>query len=553
VITSRTSWLHETFAGLIEQLRWSYLPPLMVYLAYGISGLTSIVGTFFVKEYLDLSAAFLAGLGFWAGIPWALKMPVGHLVDVIWKWKGALVYLGALLVAASLLIMYGLIAHTAALTAIMPAANWFVLSVILSPTGFVLQDAVADAMTVEAVPVLDADGTPFSEDETKAMHTTMQMLGRFALIGGIALVAIVNITMFEGVETMGQAEKAKIYADIHLIALAVPVISVAGVILGGIMLRRRARELVAAGVDRDEVDAMLFRPDGEASPNWWIFGGSFAFAAFTISVGLYGSDLFERFGFGLADFSQELVFVCSMAIVCFLIARLLPELAPPQRLALIGTATIVFFFRAVPGPGPGATWFEIDMLGFDQQFISVLTLLSALLALVGMVVLRPLMATRSIAYIVALLTVFAGILSLPNIGLYYGIHEWTAPLTGGVVDARFIAILDTAIESPLAQVSMIPMLAWIARNAPPHLKATFFAVMASFVNLALSARSMGTKYVNEIFVVTREVRDRTTGEIQIPADYSQLGHLLIVVGILTVAIPLTAIVVVQASRFRTRD
>ena len=56
----------------------------MIYLAAGISGLTGIVGTFFVKDYLNLSAAFLAGLGFWAGIPWALKMPLGHLVDLIW-------------------------------------------------------------------------------------------------------------------------------------------------------------------------------------------------------------------------------------------------------------------------------------------------------------------------------------------------------------------------------------------------------------------------------------------------------------------------------------
>ncbi|UUX50791.1 hypothetical protein NUH88_03605 [Nisaea acidiphila] len=541
-ITSRTGWLHETFAGLIEQMRWSYLPPLMVYLAYGISGLTSIVGTFFVKEYLDLSAAFLAGLGFWAGIPWALKMPVGHLVDIIWKWKGSLVYLGAALIAASLLIMYGLIAHTVAMTAIFPATVWFVISTLLAPMGFVLQDAVADAMTVEAVPALDEDGEPFAEDEIKAMHTTMQMLGRFALIGGIALVAVINITMFDGVELMSESEKAVIYADIHLIALAVPAISIAGVILGGGMLRRRAKELVAAGVDPHEVDAMLFRPDGEATPNWWIFGGSLAFGVFTVSIGLSG-----------LAYSQEIVFAGSMAIVCFLISRLLPELAPAQRLALIGTSTIVFFFRAVPGPGPGATWFEIDMLGFDQQFISVLTLISAALALVGMVVLRPLMASRSIAYIVALLTVFAGVLSLPNIGLYYGLHEWTAPLTGGVVDARFIAILDTAIESPLAQVSMIPMLAWIARNAPSHLKATFFAVMASFVNLALSARAMGTKYVNEIFLVTREVKDRTTGEITVPADYSELGMLLIVVAALTVIVPLAAIFVIQSGRFRTRD
>ena len=65
----------------------------MVYMAAGISGLTGIVGTFFVKDYLGLSAAFLAALGFWAGVPWALKMPLGHLVDLIWVVLFALLYL----------------------------------------------------------------------------------------------------------------------------------------------------------------------------------------------------------------------------------------------------------------------------------------------------------------------------------------------------------------------------------------------------------------------------------------------------------------------------
>ena len=55
--------IHTLFTGLVElpqQMRWTYLPPLMVYLAAGISGLTAIVGTFFIKDYLNLSAAFLA-------------------------------------------------------------------------------------------------------------------------------------------------------------------------------------------------------------------------------------------------------------------------------------------------------------------------------------------------------------------------------------------------------------------------------------------------------------------------------------------------------------
>ena len=105
-------FIDSTLIDLGRQFKWTYLPPLMIYLAAGISGLTGIVGTFFVKDYLNLSAAFLAGLGFWAGIAWALKMPVGHLVDLIWNKKNYMVFVGASLISLSLIIMYGLIIHT---------------------------------------------------------------------------------------------------------------------------------------------------------------------------------------------------------------------------------------------------------------------------------------------------------------------------------------------------------------------------------------------------------------------------------------------------------
>ena len=101
-------WLDANILALGREMRLSYLPPLMVYAAAGISGLTSIVGTFYVKERLGLSAEFLAALGFWMMLPWALKMPLGHLVDLMWRWKSLLVYMGAGLITLSLLIMIGL-------------------------------------------------------------------------------------------------------------------------------------------------------------------------------------------------------------------------------------------------------------------------------------------------------------------------------------------------------------------------------------------------------------------------------------------------------------
>ncbi len=329
-------WIDRHIIDLARQVRLSYLPPLLVYLAAGISGLTGIVGTFFVKDYLGLSAEFLAMLGFWAGLPWALKMPMGHLVDLFWRWK----------------------------------------------------------------------------------------------------------------------------------------------------------------------------------------------------------------------FIQEIVFAGSMAIVLFLMTRLLKELSPRARRTLVGTAVVIFVFRALPGPGAGATWWQIDALGFDQQFISLLSLIGGGLALLGMVIFRRFMAERSIAYVVGFLTIVGFVLSLPVIGMYYGIHEWTATLTNGVVDARFIAIVDTALESPLGQVAMIPMLAWIANSAPPHLKATFFAVMASFTNLALSLSSLCTKYLNKLFTVGREILDPMTGQITVPADYSELGTLLITVTCLALLLPMLTILLVNRTPSR---
>ena len=226
-----------------------------------------------------------------------------------------------------------------------------------------------------------------------------------------------------------------------------------------------------------------------------------------------------------------------------------------DRTTLVGDTEavriIIFVFRATPLAGPGYTWFEIDELGFDQQFLSVLSLIGSVLTLIGMIVLRPMMARRSIAFVIVLLTILGSILLLPNLGLYYGLHEWTAARTGGVVDAHFIAIVDTMIESPLGQIAMIPLLAWIAKNAPPHLKATFFAVMASFTNLALSASSLGTRYINEIYTITREVKDRLTDTIKTAADYSELGWLLITVGLIGLLVPLLTVVFVQQSQLRT--
>jgi hypothetical protein len=480
----------------------------MVYAAYGVSGLTGIVGTFFVKDYLDLSPAFLAGLLFWAGIPWALKMPVGHLVDLIWRWKALLVWLGASMIAASLLIMIGLISYTQDMAAVMTLGQWYVVAALLAPTGYMIQDSVADAMTVEAVPRVDEHGKPYDEATRKAMHTTMQTLGRVALIGGLALVAAANIYIFHGTENLGREAKSVLYANVYTAALCIPVISVLGVILHRFLKHERAV------VEKTR-------------PNWAVLGGSMVFVAITLAVGVGG-----------VPHAQEIIFCGSLAIILFLLWRLARELEPAARNALVATALVLFLYRAVPLTGEGATWWMIDVLKFDESFLAQLSLLTYVLTLVGMFALRGFMARNSIATIVVVLSVAGALLALPSIGMFYGLHEWTAARTGGLVDARVITMFNTALESPLGQIAMIPMLAWIANSAPAHLKATYFAVMASFSNLALAASQLGTVYLNRAFEVKR-------------GDYSELGELMIVVAVLTLLLPVVTVAAIRLLNLRT--
>jgi len=533
------NWLDRNILALGREMRLSYLPPLMVYMAAGISGLTGIVGTFFVKDYLGLSAAFLAALGFWAGVPWALKMPLGHLVDLIWRWKSALVFLGAGMIAASLSIMIGLLGDREAMAAVLPPGSWYVASVLLGVVGYVLQDVVADAMTVEAVPRVDDQGNPVDPAQRKLMNTTMQTLGRVAIIGGSVFVAVINLYLFSGVGKLDEAQKIAIYRQIYLMAMCIPAISVTGVLIAMVIRRRDAQRLLAQGRSAAEIDVLLSGRSETTSPNWWILGGSAVFVAFTLGM-----------GFSNISFNQEIIFAGSFGIIAFLLVRLTRELEPETRATLLGTVIVIFVFRAIPGPGEGITWWFIDELKFDQHFISVLSLIGSVLTLLGMFIFRRFMADHTIAYVVGFLTVLGGCLSLPYVGMYFGLHHWTAAMTGGVVDARFIALVNTALESPLGQIAMIPMLAWIANSAPAKLKATYFAVMASFTNLALSASSLGTKYLNQIYTVSREVKDKT-GAVTVPADYSQLGELLIVQLVIAVALPFTAILLIRMMRLRS--
>jgi len=507
---------NRDFLGIFREFRWSYLPPLMVYFAAGVSGFTGIIEAFYVKESLGLSASFLAALGFWAGLPWALKMPVGHLVDLFWRLKSFFVYLGAALMAASLLIMVGLTGDPNGMALMMPLETWYILSALLSPVGFMFQDVVADAMTVEAVPPVEQDGTAVPLEELRRRHVTMQTLGRIAIVGGVALTSGVG----------GWLADVFSYERMYEISLGIPALSVSGVLLGSWMNRRRYRRLRARGFGRDEARKMLSPQDAPPSANPYILGGSAAFVAVTVGVGLSSMPL-----------KEEIILAGSLGVIAFLMAQLLKDMEPRKRREIIGIAVVVFVYRAMPTAGAGVSWWQIDVLGFDEAFFGTLRQVSSLLVIAGMVALRGWMGRHSVPYIVAFLSLYGTVMSLPYIGMYYGLNEWTEAHLG--FGARTIAIIDTLADSPMGQVAMIPMLAWIAREAPREQKATYFAVMAAFTNLALSASNLGTQYVNKIFLVER-------------GSYGEVGNLLILVTSIGLLLPVLTVAAVTLLERRHR-
>ena len=268
--------------------------------------------------------------------------------------------------------------------------------------------------------------------------------------------------------------------------MIIPAISVSGIVLFNFLNKNKTKTLEFKTSKLD----------------YQIFLGSCTFVIFTVFFGTLNM-----------PFSREVILISSLLLIAILMRLLIKDLKKEDQYTIVGTAIIIFVFRAMPSPGAGLNWFEIDILGFNQSFFSLLSVTSALITLVGMIILRKVMMSISLAKLFIVLSIFSAALYTPSLFMYYELHNYTSIITNGLVDAKFIAILNTAVESPLAQVAMIPMLAWIAKNAPSKYKATFFAVFASFTNIALSARELLTSYLNKIFIISREVVDEQSNEI----------------------------------------
>lgn len=465
----------------IQAFRPSYLPVVMVYFAYGALGLVAITRDFWIKESLTLTPSELAAIAVWLNLPWTVKMVFGELVDsvpIFGSQRKAYILIGATFIACGLLTLAG--AAGGWLT-FMHANRLYPLGAILMVLGVVIQDVVADAMSTEVVARTDADGKPRPDHDIRADLGMVQVLGRLALSFGILAVAGLS----------GWLAEILSRPTVFLLGLIVPVISVAGVFLRG-------------------TETTTPRPI-----DWRILGGGIAFGAVVLTLGISGM-----------PYGQELVFVISMAVICFMLVLVTRSLDHDTRLAILFTSIIIFVFRATPSPGDGYFWFTLDVLKFDAAFYGILGQISAIIALVAMWMFSKQLTEYSVTTVLFWITVVGTILSLPNIGLIYGLGQWTEATFG--FGARFITLVNSAAASPFEQLSMIPLLTLIAYYAPDGHRATWFALMASLMNLALVAGQLQTKYLNEIFVVER-------------GQYAELGPLFITATTIGLIVPIAAI------------
>lgn len=473
----------KAFLGIFHA---RYIPLLMVYFAYGASGFSGIAESFWIKERLNLSAEALAIIGFWVGVPWTIKIVFGQFADsirIFGSGRKVYIFIGAGLITLGQVILIGLAAGWDQLLKFGSPEQLFFFASVVSVTGFVLQDVIADAMSTEVVDRSDAVGNPRQQAEVDAELAQVQWLGRISLMVAGAAVAGLG----------GWLAQIFSYTTMFSLALFVPCVSVLGALL--VRLNKIPRSPV----------------------NWLILGGGIAFAVFVVAIKFSG-----------IPYSEEIVFFVSLFILAFFISKI------GITITLVYSAIAIFLFRAVPGPGVGVGWWMIDVLDFDKAFQGTLSQIGAVLGIVGLLVFRKAIIEKPIRFTLFWLTIVGSVLSLPTIGLFYGVHE----LIG--VSAKTVAIVDTTISAPLGQLSMVPLLTIIARSCPKGQAGTWFALMASLMNLALSASQLGTKYLNQMFIVTRDIMD-TAGNIVVSANYDNVGILLIISWILGLIVPLAAI------------
>ena len=199
-------------------------------------------------------------------------------------------------------------------------------AMVIIAVGFMVQDVVADALSVELAT---------TEEEVKQIQT----LGRMALLAGTISVGYLS----------GWLAGALGPRPVFAIALLLPALVMAAAWL-------IPPETLRVGTPGEEAN-----PLGAGKSRLVVLVG-LGYAALGVALEALS-----------VPFGQEIILVVSGGLIVMLLQRV----GISRAVAIAAFA--IFCFRAVPSTGQGFSYWAIDRLGFDQEFLGVLAQVGAVL------------------------------------------------------------------------------------------------------------------------------------------------------------------------------
>jgi MFS family permease len=146
-------------------------------------------------------------------------------------------------------------------------------------------------------------------------------------------------------------------------------------------------------------------------------------------------------------------------------------------------AGFIFFFNFSPSFGPAFLYYQTDVLKFDQQFIGILGSLSSVGFMVGALIYAPLSRRMPLKRII----IWAIGVSAVATFSYLLYRDRTSAI-----------IIDTSF-GVLAMLTQLALLDLAAKACPPHVEATFFALLMSIYNLAVQlSTNVGARLYDRI-------------------------------------------------------
>lgn len=467
-----------------------YLPIFIIYFSYGINKFSNIAYTFWVKNELNLSPVEQIEISFWLYAPWTYKIFFSSLLEGVKVLKGSrkmwIVIGGVFNLFGQVLMLTIAYKMEFMVYCFGSTYNQLIIALLLINIGFVIQDLVADTLCYEIV-------ENYNHLEDKPLK---EQLGEVQFLGKLTLkIAMIVAALIGGI----LASKYQ-YKDIISFALLIPLLS-----LISIKFNYGINSIESA----EGLQLSIIIP---------------AIAAFTISFFIKLLKL---------NIAYELVFTINLLFIVFIFKRL--DVSIPRvenKMPIIYMFMIIFFYSMRPDFSPSLKWWQIDVLGFDPTFFSYLEQSTVIFGVIGTWYLGKILIKYDLVKITTLFTIVGATLKLPVAFVALELDKWTEQHLG--FGAKAIIFLDTSLQAPFNFAYMVPVWAYFSAYAPKQRRFTWFAWVASMINLAMSAGEIISRYISIIFPNQK-------------GDYTNIAGMVLTTIALDFLIPIGAILVCLAA------